>query len=307
MNKMAEAVEAYLELRRGLGFKLGRPGQLLGQFARYCDDAGAEIVTNDLALAWARQPATARPSWWSARLSTVRPFARYLHGFDPRHEVPPREVLPRGPQRAEPFIYSPSDLAALLHAAGRLRQRLASPTITTYIGLLAVTGMRAGEAIRLDREDIDMDEGLLVVRNSKFGKSRELMLHPSTVLALRDYDKHRSRLTQSRTGAFFVSPLGTRLEYNNVQRVFHRLTKVAGLKSRSDTCRPRLHDLRHTFAVSTIMAWYRAGYDVGQRMHLLTTYLGDTQPSHTYWYLSATPELLALVGQRLAGQLGDLA
>jgi integrase len=307
MNTMAESVEAYLELRRGLGFKLGRPGQLLAQFARYCDDVGAEIVTNDLALTWARQPAGARSGWWSARLSVVRSFARYLHGLDARHEVPPRELLPRGPHRAEPFIYSLAELEALLQAASRLRQQRAAPTVTTYIGLLAVTGMRAGEAIRLNCEDLDMDNGLLVVRNSKFGKSRELMLHTSTVLALRDYEEHRRRLTESRTGAFFVSPLGARLDYNNVQRVFHRLAKVAGLQPRSDTCRPRLHDLRHTFAVNTILDWYRAGYDVAQRMHLLTTYLGHRHPSHTYWYLSATPELLEVVGQRLSAQLGDLA
>ncbi len=308
MTTLAESVDDYLVFRRSLGFKLGRPGQLLAQFARYCQEAGSDRLTTDLALAWARQPTTARSFWWAHRLSTVRPFARYLHALDPRHEVPPSDLLPVGRHRAEPYIYSPTEITDLVQAAGAMAHPLLSATYGTYIGLLAVTGMRAGEAIALDRDDLNWSESLLVVRHAKFGKSREIMLHPTTLRALRDYDSHRRNvLSRPHTPAFFVSTVGTRLNYNNVHVVFHRLTKRLGLASRSERCRPRLHDLRHTFAVNTLLDWYRAGLDVAQRMHLLTTYLGHTAPAHTYWYLSATPELLALVGQRLELQLGGLA
>ena len=307
MSTLLESADQYLALRRSMGFKLGRPGQLVAQFASYCHQVGADTVTTELALLWARLRATGRRLWWAYRLSAVRGFARYLHAIDPRHEVPPPDLLPAGPRRTDPFIYSPTQIAELISAARKLPHPLMSATYYTYIGLLAVTGLRAGEAIALDRDDVNWSESLLVVRNAKFGKSREIVLHPTTLGALRDYDSHRQHhLPRPRTPAFFVSTVGTRLNYNNVAVVFHDLTKRIGLKPRSARCRPRLHALRHTFAVSTLLDWYRAGLDVTERMHLLTTYLGHTQPAYTYWYLSATPELLALVGQRLELQLGDL-
>jgi integrase/recombinase XerD len=308
MSALAERLNEYLALRRSLGFKLERPGQLLAQFVAYLEQAEVDTVTTERAVAWARQPTTARQFWWSHRLSTVRGFARYLHATDPRHEVPPRDLLPAGRRRAEPYIYAPAEIANLLRAATRITHPLMSATYATYIGLLAVTGMRAGEAIALDRDDLDWSQGLLVVRNAKFGKAREVVLHPTTVRALRDYDGCRRRLLpEPRTPAFFVSTAGTRLIYSNVQHTFHELTKRAGMQPRSEHCRPRLHDLRHTFAVNTLLGWYRAGTDVAERMHLLTTYLGHGQPADTYWYLSATPELLALIGQRLERQLEGLA
>jgi integrase len=238
----------------------------------------------------------------------VRSFARYLHALDPRHEVPPPDLLPIGRRRAEPFIYSPEEIAGLMLAAHQLPNPLMAATYYTYIGLLAATGMRAGEAIGLDRDDLPWSASLVVVRDAKFGKSREIVLHPTTLDALRNYDRcRRHLLSEPQTAAFFVSTARTRLNYNNVQVIFHRLTKCIGLKPRSERCRPRLHDLRHTFAVNTLLDWYRAGLDVAERMHALTTYLGHSQPAYTYWYLSATPELLGLVGKRLELQLGDLA
>jgi integrase len=308
MSTLTESAEQYLALRRSLGFKLGRPGQLVTQFASYCSAAGSDLVTTELALAWARLPATRRQLWWSYRLNAVRGFARYLHALDSRHEVPPPDLLPGGPRRAEPFIYSATEIVDLMSAAHEMPHPLMAATYQTYIGLLAATGMRAGEAIALDRDDVNWSAGLLVVREAKFGKSREIVLHPTTSRALRKYDDHRRRdLPRPRTPAFFVSTVGTRLIYNDVAFVFHELTKRIGLKPRSTRCRPRLHDLRHTFAVNTLLDWYRADVDVAQRMHLLTTYLGHTHPVYTYWYLSTTPELLALVGKRLESQLRDLA
>jgi integrase len=304
VSPLRRAVDEYLTVRRRLGFKLDGAGRLLADFAAYCERSGATILTSDVALAWARQPADAQPVWWSIRLRAVRAFARYLHAIDARHEVPPSDVLPAPPCRATPYLYSDADLGRLMAAARALPTPLRAATYATLIGLLAATGMRVGEAIRLDRADVDWSDGLLTVRASKFGKAREVVLHPTAVDALRAYDRRLRPRPPS--PAFLVSTTGTRLTYTEVHRTFHRLVAAAGLERRSARCRPRPHDLRHTFAVSTLLCWYRAGLDVAERMHLLSTYLGHTDPAHTYWYLSAAPELLALAAERLERALGEL-
>ncbi len=307
MSPLATALADYLTIRRRLGFKLGRPGQLLGDFVAYLDEQGATTVTTELAMAWARRPATGHPSWWGARLSAVRVFARYLQTIDPATEVPPANVLPARSQRATPFLYSASDVDALMAAARKFNSEYRALTYTTLIGLLAATGMRVGEAIRLNLDDIDWSEGSLTIRQSKFGKSREVVLHPTTVQALRAYARRRQQLRpRPRTPSFLVSMVGTRLIYQNVHFTFHELVALAGIGPRSPRCRPRPHDLRHTFAINTLLAWYREGLDVPSRMHLLSTYLGHLDPADTYWYLSATPELLGLAGQRLEQTLGEL-
>jgi integrase len=304
---LRDRVDAYIALRRGLGFKLRWTDQLLAQFADYCEAVGSEVVTIDLALAWARLPHSCQPSWWARRLNAVRPFARYMHALDTRHEVPPRDLLSAGSQRAEPFIYSDAEIAELMAATDRLRHPLKTATYRTYIGLLATTGMRAGEAIGLDRHDVQWPDSLLVVRKGKFGKSREVVLHQTTLHALRQYDCQRQRsIPRPESSAFFVSSTGRRLVYANVQHTFHALTERVGLQARSDRCRPRLHDLRHTFAVNALVGWYRDGLDVDVQMHLLTTYLGHVAPASTYWYLSATPELMEILAQRLERQVGEL-
>jgi integrase len=211
------------------------------------------------------------------------------------------------PLRATPYLYSETDIAELMKATGALRPPLRSATYATFIGLLAVTGMRVGEALRLDRDDLDEANGLLTVRNSKFGKSREVPLHPSTVEALQTYARLRDQLFSPAAGpSFFLSMAGTRLIYNCFHFTFLRLLRSAGLQRRSPSCRPRPHDLRHTFAVRTLLGWYRAGLDVEAQMPLLSTYLGHFHPRDTYWYLSATPELLTLASQRLEHAWGDL-
>jgi integrase len=211
MSPLASALADYLTIRRGLGFKLGRHGQLLGDFVAYLDEREASIVTTELALAWARRPAAARPSWWGARLSVVRVFARYLKTIDPATEVPPADILPARSQRAIPYLYSASHIDALMGAAGRLSSEHRAATYATLIGLLAVTGMRVGEAIRLDLDDIDWSEGSLTIRASKFGKSRQVVLHSTTVAALRAYTRRRQQLRpRPRTPSFFVSLTGTR-------------------------------------------------------------------------------------------------
>lgn len=293
------AVADYLVLRRALGFKLDDADRLLGDFVTYLQDNDVPTITSEAALAWATAPAGVQPSWWAKRLGTVRQFASYLQAFDPHVEIPPVDVLPHGTKRAEAFIYSQTDIAALLHAAGQLRP-MSAATYTTLVGLLAVTGMRVGEAIRLDRSDLDHGRGLLTVRRSKFGKSRQLPLHPTTTAALRAYLRTRDRhIREPRSTALLVSTAGTRLFYSNVHLAFQKLTRTAEIAPRSAACRPRLHDLRHTFAVNTLVGWQRAGLDIQPRLPWLSTYLGHIAPSSTYWYLTATPELLAGAADRL--------
>lgn len=304
MIPLRQALDDYLTMRRGLGFKLDRAAKLLAQFLCHLEEDGADTVTVELALAWARLPADADRSWWSYRLSVVRGFAAYLKTLDPTTEVPAAELLPWRRRRATPYLYTDAEITALIAAAGTLRFPLRVATYRTLIGLLAVTGMRIGEAIRLDRGDLDFEHELLVVRDSKFGKSRALPLHPTTVRALLGYLQQRDRLQPPpSTPALLISPAGTRLLYSNVHSTFRQLRRHAGLRPRSASCRPRIHDLRHTFAVRTLLDAYRTDADVQARLPLLSTYLGHVDPGATYWYLSAAPELLALAGQRLERHL----
>jgi integrase len=299
MSPLRKALADYLAVRRSLGYRLARPEKLLAQFIIYLEDAGAETVTTAHALAWAMLPA-GNPSWHALRLSAVRGFATYLHTIDPSAEVPPADLIPWRPCRATPYLYSATDIAALIAAAASLRFPLRAATYQTLIGLLAVTGMRVGEAIRLDRPDADLDAGMLTIRQSKFGKSRLVPLHPTTVDALRGYLRLQDQLhPRPGTPAVFISPAGTRLMYCNVHSTFQRLGRQAGLQPRSASCRPRIHDLRHSFAVASLLDAYAAGQDGQARLTLLATYLGHVDPASTYWYLSAAPELLALAGQRL--------
>jgi len=306
MSDLPGHLDQYLATRRALGFKLQRPGQLLADFVAFLDDEDAERITVEAALRWAVQPADADPSWWGTRLAAVRGFTRWLAAFDPDTEVPPDDVLPVRSRRAEPYPYTAADITALMAAAGRLPSPLRAATYRTLIGLLAVTGMRVGEAIALDRDDLDWVEKVAVVRHGKFAKSRELVLHPSTLDALQTYARVRDHYCPRPVEpAFFVSLNGTRLIYNNVHEVFHRLVGQIGLRAVAPRCRPRIHDLRHRFAVTTLLRWYRAGDDLAVRMPQLSTYLGHTAPTDTYWYLHATPELLQIAAQRLeAAQAG---
>jgi integrase/recombinase XerD len=301
------AIDQYLLARRALGYKLKVDAWLLEDFADYWERAGAPTVTTEVALAWARSPSQASAAYWVQRLTTVRRFATYLQALDPSAEVPPAGLIRAQRSRATPFLYSEADVAALMAAARESRKHLGAATYETLIGLLAATGLRVGEALHLDCGDILWEPGLLRVRNSKFNKSREVPLHASVVDALGAYAEVRDRLCPAVTApAFFVSSVGTRLDYSVVHVAFTRCVRRAGLLPRGPRCRPRIHDLRHTFAVHTLLQWHRAGLDVEARLPLLSTYLGHADPQKTYWYLSATPELLGLLGERLEKVLGDL-
>ena len=301
MSDLHQILDDYLATRHAMGYKLQHTDRRLLEFVGSVFAQGSTSITTRLALQWATQPAGASPKWWAKRLGIVRQFALYAQAFDPRTEVPPHHLIPCSSRRLTPYIYSKEDFARLLEAARAQPDRLSASTDTTLLSLIAVTGMRVGEAIRLDRRDLDHDRGLLVVRGTKFGKSRELPLHPSTVEALRRYARNRDLLLPIQySSRLFLSRKGKPLIYNNVHRRFHHLIDRADLASRSPR-RPRIHDLRHTFAVRTLIDWYRAGVEVESRLPLLSTYLGHLNPTMTYWYLTAVPELLLFVSERCRG------
>jgi len=306
MNDLGLALDSYLAVRRALGFKLERNEHMLRRFVEYAQEQQSSIVTTELALAWATQSNTATPFTHAKNLGAVRGFTRYLQASDPRHEVPPVELIPYRKIRYQPYIYSDEDITALLEAAQRIRHPLMADTYTTLFGMLAVTGMRLGEALALDRDDFDDNEAVLIIRDSKFNKSRQLPLHSTTRDALHAYANKRNELiSRPQAPSFLISTSGTRLISQNVHAIFWRLRQRVGLNERLPN-KPRIHDLRHSFAVKTIRRWYEAGLDVEQKLAYLSTYLGHVNPTSTYWYLTATPDLMALAAKRLERAMGEL-
>jgi integrase len=303
MSSLRAALGEYLAVRRALGYKLATAERLLSRFIDYLEARGEQRITIDAAVAWAILPG-GHPGYHAHRLQTVRRFARYLHAADPEVEVPPAGLLTGRSRRATPYLYTDEQIAALIGAAETLGTTHRTATFQTLIGLLAVTGMRLGEAIGLDRDDLDSRHGVLTV-HGKYGKTRELPLHRTAVDALCRYLRRRDR-PPSPPGerALLVSEAGSRLLASNVQHTFGRMRARAGLRPRSAACRPRLHDVRHSFAVRTLLDAYRCDADVGRRLALLSTYLGHLEPSMTYWYLDAAPELMGLAAERLERSIG---
>jgi integrase len=298
---LRRAAEEYLATRRALGFALSTQGRLLMDFVAYCERHAVATVTTDVALAWATGTTRSRDGlWWARRLMVVRIFARYLQALDPATQVPPPDVLSHAYRRTTPYLYSAQQLADLVAAAGQLRPRLRALTYAAVIGLLASCGLRISEACRLDCDDVDLDEGVLTVRGSKFGKSRIVPVHLTTLGALRIYTGQRDLLCPTpASAAFFVNSRGARLDAHNASHTFIQVLQAAGIVVPPGVRRPRLHDLRHTFTVATLLAWYGDGGDVAARLPLLSTYLGHVDPKSTYWYLQATPELLGAAADRL--------
>jgi integrase/recombinase XerD len=291
----------YLRLRRALGHDLADAARLLPRFVAHLDAVGASTITTEVALDWVRRPdADPHSSVWMRRMSVVRGFARHMSGIDPATEVPPLGLVTYRQRWRPPFIYSDGDVEALMSAVPRLVPTpLRAATFQTMIGLLAATGMRVGEAIALDRDDIDWADGILVVRASKFNKTREVLLDPTVVEALAACARIRdSHVLHPSSRAFFVSGRGSPVIYGIFGTVFRKLLDASGVGADS-AVRPRIHDLRHSFAVHTLVRWYRDGQDVAALLPRLSTYLGHRTPVSTYWYLSAAPELLALAADRL--------
>lgn len=304
MKSLAQYAEEYLEARRSLGFKAEREKWHLTDFVSFMKAKRAHYVTTELAVTWARQPLDAYPGYWAKKLGVIRGFAKHLHLIDARHQIIPQGVLSAASRRTTPAIYTDLEVAQILKAARALKTTpLQGRTHEVLFGLLAATGMRVGEAIRLDDDDIDWT-GVLAVHESKFRKSREVLVHDTVLDVLRSYQQERDQhVPDRRTKSFFTSRAGTRLIYNNVHHTFRRLLKLAGIQRE----RARVHDLRHTFVVRTILRWYREGANVDACMPILSTYLGHRSPASTYWYLTATPELMAVVGRKLARSIGAMS
>jgi integrase len=304
VTRLRTALADYLTVRRAMGFRLDRAEKLLSQFIDHLERHDTEVITIEHAVAWATQPGGA-PWWHALRLSAVRGFARYLHTLDSRTQVPPPGLIPGRQQRATPYLYCDTEIRAVITAARGLSHPMLAATYPALIGLLTVIGIRIGEAIALDTGDFDQHQDVLTVRSGKFGKSRLLPLHASTGDSLRDYLRVRDQLRPTpATDTLFASTAGTRLDQSRVSKIFNRLTRQAGLVPRSSSCRPRIHDLRHGFAVATILDAYRRGENVAAVLARLATYLGHADPKHTYWYLGAAPELLAIAADLLETHSG---
>jgi integrase/recombinase XerD len=302
MNTLREDVQEYLSMRRSLGFKLREDGARLADFAAFMEQRKASYITHELALTWARA-SPALPFEWARRLGFVRVFARYRSATDARTQIPPNGLLPYPSTRLRPYIYSDHEIRTLLDAALKMCCRTALRPCTYYclIGLLSVSGLRLGEALNLELQDVDLQAAVLTIRSGKFGKSRLVPLHKSTCDVLADYMARRSRFAEGRSisSYMFVSSRGKRLDVRVVHETFHTLSRQVGLRGPSDTRGPRLHDFRHRFALKTLLNWYRNGKDAERLLPVLSTYLGHVNVSGTYWYLQCWPELMREAMARL--------
>ena len=309
MTTIEQSIQDYLALRRSLGFKLRDAGLCLAKFAAFLEARGALHITTALALEWVQQSPSADPATCAQRLGYVRGFTRYHLASDPQTEMPPPGLLPFRAHRARPYLYTDEDIARLLQCALELPpgDGLRPWTYHCLLGLLSVTGLRIGEAIRLKAEDVDLQAMVLTIRGTKFGKSRLIPIHPSTGEVLEQYRTRRERFLAGHAAlTFFITSRGNHLDIGDIHRTFYLLSRRIGLRGEAASHGPRLHDFRHRFAVQTLLRWYRSGEDAERRMPVLSTYLGHVHVADTYWYLSACPELMGLAVARLEQRWGEL-
>jgi integrase/recombinase XerD len=295
MKTLAEHLQDYLTLRRSLGFKLRQADCLLRQFIRFAGEQQTSHLTTQLAVRWATQPSEVLPVTLAGRYQIVRHFALYLSTLDARTEVPPAGLLVYRKRRTPPYFYTDQQVVHLVRTARRLpsAEGLKGPTLSTLLGLVAVTGMRIGEAIALDRQHVDLSQGLLTIQHAKGDRVRLIPVHASTCTMLRRFERLRYRVCpHPRSPSFFVTETGDRLNDNWVRIWFANVSRQIGLRGPTDRRGPRIHDLRHRFTIKAMLKWYRTGKDVEAHLPELATYLGHQHVSGTYWYLSATPELL---------------
>ena len=302
MKSLQNAIEDYIALRRSLGFKLDDMAVDLTKFASFLEQKAAPYITTALALEWAMQSTDHLPSHWARRLGFVRVFARHWSATDPRTEIPPAGLLPFRAQRARPYLYTEQEIQRLLAAAKSLSPAsgLRPWTYHCLFGLLAVSGLRISEAIKLERQDVDFYQGVLTIRQTKFNKNRLIPLHTSTRDVLSEYAEHRERLVPNPSSScFLLNDCGRCMERSAVRRTFYDLSRQIGLRGPADHTGPRIHDFRHRFALNTLIQWYRAGEDIERRLPVLSTFLGHAHVADTYWYLSIHPELMGLATERL--------
>ncbi|VGO13404.1 Tyrosine recombinase XerD [Pontiella desulfatans] len=304
MKTLNRELERYLSIRRGLGYKLNTDERILRRFIEFMEQEEAAHISTGCFLRWKEAFGHANTQTWSRRLTVVRIFAQWMHGIDPRHEVPPQSLIPGHVRRSRPYIYSEEEIKMIVEAAAELPSRngIRPLTYSTFFGLIAVTGMRISEAVSLNVADVDLENGVVAVRKGKLGKERLLPVSTDTAERLVAYAVERDRLNESTPSAFFISDHGERLDACAARYNFAIVCQRVGLRPVQKFFRhgrgPRIHDLRHTFAVRTMLNWYRDGKDPAQEMIKLVTYLGHEKPAHTYWYIEAAPELLELASRR---------
>ena len=304
MKPLEQELNDYLRIRRSLGFRLREPESLLRNFVVFLQAEGASYITRELAVRLATQPAKDQPATWAGRLGILRRFAIWHNAIDPRTEIPPAGLLPHRYRRKPPHIYSDEEIEKILRQTQQLHspKELRARTYTTLFGLMVATGMRVNEALDLNWTDVDLKLGILYIRRTKFGKSRYVPVHPSTVRALKNYAEARDPVFPAPlTPAFFISEQGRRITEWSARYTFAKLCQRIGLRAgaKGYGCGPRLMDMRHRFAAQTLIHWYRAGLDVEREFPKLSAYLGHVHINDTYWYLEAVPELLQLATNRL--------
>jgi integrase/recombinase XerD len=306
-----EELKRYLAIRRSLGFSLRTTEPILRRFVSFVEEQGSEHITTDLFVGWRSVFGRANRDTWAHRLGMIRIFAQWLNGIDSRNEVPPRGLIPDRSQRPCPYIYSELEIRRILEAAAELPScnGLRALTYVTLFGLIAVTGLRVSEAVALDNDDVDLTQGVLTIRRGKLGKARLIPVSESTLAQLAAYVAKRDRILGVRPQPFFTLELGIRPQEDTARRNFATVSRKIGLRSPQKFKRrgvgPRIHDLRHTFAVRTLMNWYRADMDPGQEMLKLCTYLGHLGPESTYWYIEDIPELMELAAKRAERSLNQ--
>jgi len=302
MSALRTLLQDYLTMRRALGYKLRSDGASLSSFVSFMEQQQADFISISQALAWATQPKTTQKGRWSARLCYVRGFAYYCRAFDPRTEVPPTGLLPIQYQRPTPFFFSDDNIHQLLQASLQICPNCPFVGKTYYclFGLLSVSGLRISEALGLTLDNVDLEKGILSIYSSKFGKSRLIPLHSSTVEVLADYRLCREQLLAGQQISYwFVNCKGKRLGYDTVRDTFYSLLERIKLSGLPGNRKPHLHDLRHRFAVVTLLQWYHTKENIEQKLPILSTYLGHVEIRDTYWYLSAFPELMEIAAARL--------
>jgi integrase len=304
MTTLTARLDEYLRVRRSLGYDLAFPARVMRVFTAFADDQNVDHITVDLFLRWKESYGHAGNSTWARRLGMVRGFAGWLQAQDGRTEVPPAGLITGKLRRSRPYIYSEREVAEIVARATKLPSvyGMRGWTCSTLFGLIAVTGLRINEAISLDDRDVDLEEGVITVRRGKNGTARYVPIATSTASKLHAYRAERERLFGLGPGAFFLIDTGARPTDCFARYNFALVSQALRLRKQQRCHRhgrgPRIHDLRHTFAVRTIIGWYRKGVDPDREMIKLSTYLGHVKPELTYWYIEAVPELLQLASQR---------
>jgi integrase/recombinase XerD len=305
MTRLIKAVQKYLTMRYQLGYKLKRATSVLKGFSAYAKQKKVSHITTKIALEYATQNLNAAPPSWASRLGIIRRFALHMRLLDPLTEVPPPDLLPYSYRRRSPYIYSENDILKILKACNILSNPLDAKTYYTLLGLIAVTGLRPGEALNLERDSVDMSLGIITIRDSKFRKTRKVPVHKSTIKKLQEYVKYRDQYFRKKMSPyFFVDKRGYGLRAGTVRSIFGKICIQAGLRNKEKHVRTRIMDFRHTFAIKTLVRCYLDGLNADIVMPILSMYLGHENPIHTYWYLSATPELFGLINARLEKKFG---